>query len=78
MQKESNSGKNDATNPPDDDEDEEEEFTALGNDDRVLSRDWRAPAGKHIAIPVRIEPKVYFAAERTFLVCFSIIVLVQC
>jgi hypothetical protein len=42
-------------------------------DDRILSRDWAAPAGKRIAIPVRIEPKVYFAAERTFLVgspCF--------
>ena len=37
-------------------------------DDRILSRDWTAPAGKRIAIPVRIEPKVYFAAERTFLV----------
>ncbi|KAG6862512.1 hypothetical protein C0995_000060 [Termitomyces sp. Mi166 len=36
-------------------------------DDRILSRDWAAPAGKKIAIPVRIEPKVYFAAERTFL-----------
>jgi hypothetical protein len=43
-------------------------------DDRILSRDWAAPAGKRIAIPVRIEPKVYFAAERTFLVggsCFK-------
>ncbi|TFK33216.1 VTC domain-containing protein [Crucibulum laeve] len=36
-------------------------------DDRVLVRDWHAPAGKRISIPVRIEPKVYFAAERTFL-----------
>jgi len=36
-------------------------------DDRILSRDWTAPAGRKIAIPVRIEPKVYFAAERTFL-----------
>jgi hypothetical protein len=37
-------------------------------DDRILVRDWRAPIGKRIAVPVRIEPKVYFAAERTFLV----------
>ncbi|KAF5382026.1 hypothetical protein D9615_004430 [Tricholomella constricta] len=49
-----------------------EEGTGLGDeepvgDDRILSRDWSAPAGKKIAIPVRIEPKVYFAAERTFL-----------
>ncbi|KAH9856656.1 SPX-domain-containing protein [Lenzites betulinus] len=34
--------------------------------DRILERHWRAPAGKRIAVPVRIEPKVYFAAERTF------------
>ncbi|GLB40341.1 putative VTC domain containing protein [Lyophyllum shimeji] len=53
---------------------EEEEGAAAGlaedlptGDDRILTRDWRAPPGKKIAIPVRIEPKVYFAAERTFL-----------
>jgi len=33
----------------------------------LLERTWRAPQGKRIAVPVRIEPKVYFAAERTFL-----------
>lgn len=38
-------------------------------DDRILERNWRAPKGKKIAVPVRVEPKVYFAAERTFLVC---------
>jgi hypothetical protein len=37
-------------------------------DDRILTREWHAPSGKRIAIPVRIEPKVYFATERTFLV----------
>jgi hypothetical protein len=37
-------------------------------DDRILTREWRAPLGKRIAVPVRIEPKVYFASERTFLV----------
>lgn len=42
-------------------------------DDRVLTRDWRAPAGKRVSVPVRIEPKVYFAAERTFLVRFSLV-----
>ncbi|KAI0067276.1 SPX-domain-containing protein [Artomyces pyxidatus] len=36
-------------------------------DDRVLTREWHAPTGKRIAVPVRIEPKVYFATERTFL-----------
>ncbi|OGE52726.1 hypothetical protein PENARI_c009G09297 [Penicillium arizonense] len=28
---------------------------------------FHAPAGKRIFVPVRVEPKVYFAAERTFL-----------
>lgn len=37
-------------------------------DDRVLERSLRAPEGKKISVPVRIEPKVYFANERTFLV----------
>ncbi|KAI1797010.1 SPX-domain-containing protein [Ganoderma leucocontextum] len=35
-------------------------------EDRVLDRSWRAPPGKRIAVPVRVEPKVYFAVERTF------------
>jgi hypothetical protein len=55
--------------------DEMEEEEALGgppkHDDRILERNWRAPPGKKIAIPVRIEPKVYFAAERTFLVSLT-------
>ncbi|KAJ3983340.1 SPX-domain-containing protein [Lentinula detonsa] len=46
------------------------------SDDRLLSRDWHAPAGKHISIPVRIEPKVYFAAERTFLKWLNISVFI--
>lgn len=36
--------------------------------ERLLVRDWSAPSGKKIAVPVRVEPKVYFANERTFLV----------
>lgn len=62
-------------NKDEDDEDEEEEGldredgTGEGSGDgRVLERNWRAPPGKRIAVPVRIEPKVYFATERTFLV----------
>jgi hypothetical protein len=39
-------------------------------DGRILLRDWQAEPGKRIAVPVRIEPKVYFASERTFLVSF--------
>ena len=33
----------------------------------VQARKFKAPKGKRIYVPVRIEPKVYFAAERTFL-----------
>ncbi len=33
----------------------------------VYERKFRAPPGKRISVPVRIEPKVHFAAERTFL-----------
>jgi len=57
--------------------DEVEEEAALGGpakrdgDDRIVERSWRAPEGKKISVPVRIEPKVYFAAERTFLVSSS-------
>jgi len=57
--------------------DEAEEEAALGGpakrngDDRIVERSWRAPEGKRISVPVRIEPKVYFAAERTFLVNLS-------
>lgn len=34
---------------------------------RVQTKRIRAPPGKKIYVPVRVEPKVYFAAERTFL-----------
>jgi hypothetical protein len=43
----------------------------LREDERLLVRDWSAPSGKRIAVPARIEPKVYFANERTFLVRVS-------
>ncbi|GAB0138179.1 hypothetical protein EsDP_00006422 [Epichloe bromicola] len=33
----------------------------------IESRKFKAPPGKKIYVPVRVEPKVYFAAERTFL-----------
>ena len=32
-----------------------------------ISRRFRAPPGKRIHVPVRVEPKVFFATERTFL-----------
>ncbi|KAH9944864.1 SPX-domain-containing protein [Amylocystis lapponica] len=49
-------------------DDELDEATEQGSPvaDRVLERNWTAPPGKRIAVPIRIEPKVYFAAERTF------------
>ncbi|EXJ89333.1 hypothetical protein A1O3_02400 [Capronia epimyces CBS 606.96] len=34
---------------------------------QIQVKRFKAPAGKRIHVPVRIEPKVYFAAERTFL-----------
>ena len=42
----------------------------------TVRRKIRAPSGKRIHVPVRVEPKVFFAAERTFLswLEFSIII----
>jgi len=40
----------------------------MDGEDRILVNEFRAPPGKRIAVPVRVEPKVYFATERTFLV----------
>ena len=44
-------------------------MTALGDvpPSQVEGRRFKAPRGKRIHVPVRVEPKVYFAAERTFL-----------
>lgn len=39
----------------------------LFGSDAIQSRKFKAPPGKKIYVPVRVEPKVYFAAERTFL-----------
>ena len=33
----------------------------------ITAHRFKAPPGKRIHVPVRVEPKVYFAAERTFL-----------
>ncbi|KAI1075717.1 SPX-domain-containing protein [Whalleya microplaca] len=33
----------------------------------IQTKKFRAPKGKKIYVPVRVEPKVYFAAERTYL-----------
>jgi len=60
-----------AVNDDDEEEADREEGSSQGaarGDERELIRHFKAPQGKRVAIPVRIEPKVYFAAERTFLV----------
>lgn len=41
-------------------------------DGTMFVRPFKAPPGKKIAVPVRIEPKVYFATERTYLSWLSI------
>ncbi|WVF68705.1 hypothetical protein IAT40_003477 [Kwoniella sp. CBS 6097] len=57
-------GANHDADSDEDQEDEEEDE----DDNRVIYVDqFRAPPGKRIAVPVRVEPKVVFAAERTFL-----------
>lgn len=39
----------------------------LFGDGPIQNKKFRAPPGKKIYVPVRVEPKVFFAAERTFL-----------
>ncbi|EIN09987.1 SPX-domain-containing protein [Punctularia strigosozonata HHB-11173 SS5] len=75
LQKEQKSG---ARDDEDEDEDEAESASrpAVTGDDRVLERGFTAPTGKKIAVPVRIEPKVYFASERTFLKWLNFAVLI--
>jgi hypothetical protein len=41
-------------------------LSAFGNGE-IQAKRFKAPKGKKIHVPVRVEPKVYFAAERTFL-----------
>ncbi|KAF7374657.1 SPX domain-containing protein [Mycena sanguinolenta] len=55
------------THPADDDDEDDPLLERPRDDERRVARDFRAPPGKRISVPVRIEPKVYFAAERTFL-----------
>ncbi|KAJ5466271.1 hypothetical protein N7530_010058 [Penicillium desertorum] len=45
---------------------EQRGIAVFGNHRRTLQQ-FHAPPGKRIFVPVRVEPKVYFAAERTFL-----------
>ncbi|KAH7925852.1 SPX-domain-containing protein [Leucogyrophana mollusca] len=55
--------------------DDDEDGSAM-LEERLLARDWIAPLGKRIAVPVRVEPKVYFANERTFLKWLNFAVLI--
>jgi len=41
-------------------------MNVMGNG-QIRTKHFKAPRGKKIHVPVRVEPKVYFAAERTFL-----------
>ncbi|KAK4132323.1 SPX-domain-containing protein [Trichocladium antarcticum] len=43
------------------------QLEALLGTGEIQQRRFKAPRGKKIYVPVRVEPKVYFAAERTFL-----------
>jgi SPX domain protein involved in polyphosphate accumulation len=43
----------------------------LPSADKVQQKRFKAPKGKKIHVPVRVEPKVSFAAERTFLAWVS-------
>lgn len=47
--------------------------TATGAAGRVSEKRFKAPKGKKIHVPVRVEPKVFFAAERTFLSWVSLL-----
>lgn len=59
---------NEAAKVSEDEEEEEEDEGEEEDGDRVVYvNHFRAPEGKRIAVPVRVEPKVVFAAERTFL-----------
>lgn len=51
---------------------------ALFGMDEIQNKKFRAPKGKKIYVPVRVEPKVYFAAERTFLGWVSGTTLMKC
>ena len=53
------------------------QLSAFGNG-RIESKRFKAPKGKKIHVPVRVEPKVYFAAERTFLAWVSNYSLLFC
>jgi hypothetical protein len=51
---------------------------ALFGHDPIQTKKFKAPPGKKIYVPVRVEPKVYFAAERTFLGWVSALMSSRC
>lgn len=44
---------------------------------QIISKRFKAPKGKKIHVLVRVEPKVYFAAERTFLSWLEVSILIS-
>lgn len=73
-----NGGDDDGDSDGDDDDEEDERIARIlsGRDEEEAApptanveyvTSFHAPPGKTISVPVRVEPKVYFANERTFL-----------
>jgi hypothetical protein len=58
-------------------EEEEQENAAEDPNRRILVSSYTAPPGQKIAVPVRIEPKVIFAHERTFMNWLQLAVLIS-
>lgn len=54
-----------------------DENTYKVSSDTVFEANFQAPPGKRICVPVRVEPKVYFATERTFLSWISIALILS-
>ncbi len=54
-----------------------DENTYKVNPNTVFESKFSAPPGKKICVPVRVEPKVYFATERTFLSWISIALILS-
>ncbi|ORY25634.1 putative vacuole fusion, non-autophagic-related protein [Naematelia encephala] len=65
--KQRNGGKADHDDDDDDEDEEVDEAEDEQGNRSEFIRTFHAPPGKKISVPVRVEPKVIFAAERTFL-----------
>ncbi|CEP22908.1 vtc4 [Cyberlindnera jadinii] len=54
-----------------------DENTYKVSKDTIFESRFKAPPGKKICVPVRVEPKVYFATERTYLSWISIALILS-